>query len=1089
GQLVRQQEAGETLLTRSYLLSDRSSDVSKIAEAYRITGRSLAVTREISQRQGRAPSPYVAQMIEQDAQGNRTTTEYNKYSQVIRIQYADGSEIKNSYDPATNKISETINERGIKTQYRYDGKGNLLELIKGAGTPQALSVQFRYNELAQVIEEVHPLDAGISQNKWQYRYDLKGNLAVGINPLGHETRYSYDVLGEVTELTDAQNNRWASQYDAAGNLLSMTTALGHETRYGYDALGQLISEQAANGSLTTYAVNTAGFTVSITDAANARVQFGYDANQRLVTVTDPLGFKREYQYDPRGRMQGEADEAGNLTQYQYDKERLSGTDFPSFKARYKYDARDRLTEQALLFEGLEGEKNQSNQISYFADGLQQTAKDAAGNVTKQRYNALDQLVELEDGAGGVSHFAYDARGNLAQITDPAGRITRFLHDVLDRRVGEIKVGDDSTASLERRFEYDSLGNLHKVLTPDGRVSLYRYDADNRLVELSHYASAAAADAEYVTQYTYNVLDQLLSYEDAGSRAEYGYNELGQLIRTTVTYKSANPVFSKTYLYTYDVNGRTQTYSNPEQQTYTYLYSPHGQLAGVSIPGEGSISQQNFNWLQPQQTLFPGGSALKVVYDGLLRDAQRVLNDPAGNPIQRHAYSYDAVGNITAIETEEGTTRYSYDKRYHLTSADYPAGDSRADEFFAYDGLGNRLSRASTAEQLDISQWQYNAHNQLVSHDGIGYRYNGDGHLVEKGALQGENSLKQSAEIDHWRYQYDSRERLVEVQKNGQALVKYSYNPLGQRISKTLLGSNRTTYYLYSLDGLVGEYDEQGGLQQEYAYDPTAAWMSAPLFTRAKRKDTGAWAVSYYGANHMGTPEVAFEKSGEITWRGKARAFGETQVALNLIDNPLRFPGQYFDAETGLHYNYFRDYDPSLGRYIQADPLRLGGGANSYGYAYQDPLSLTDPTGEIVPIILGYARCVASCKLIAVVEEAITGECSDTLGDCMLDCLNPLKWFKIGKLGAKAGGNRVTKHTTNRHVDRNKYPDKSKFKKPSQLQKNIDKTVNKPDRVIPQGDRTRFERDFSRDIGTKGERTMVVVKDNATGKVVTSFPKL
>jgi len=104
GQLVRQQEAGETLLTRSYLLSDRSSDVGKIAEAYRITGRSLAVTREISQRQGRAPSPYVAQMIEQDAQGNRITTEYNKYSQVIRIQHADGSEIKTNYTKCSDLL-------------------------------------------------------------------------------------------------------------------------------------------------------------------------------------------------------------------------------------------------------------------------------------------------------------------------------------------------------------------------------------------------------------------------------------------------------------------------------------------------------------------------------------------------------------------------------------------------------------------------------------------------------------------------------------------------------------------------------------------------------------------------------------------------------------------------------------------------------------------------------------------------------------------------------------------------------------------------------------------------------------------------
>ncbi|MDF2075713.1 hypothetical protein P2Q70_14115, partial [Pseudomonas mendocina] len=161
-------------------------------------------------------------------------------------------------------------------------------------------------------------------------------------------------------------------------------------------------------------------------------------------------------------------------------------------------------------------------------------------------------------------------------------------------------------------------------------------------------------------------------------------------------------------------------------------------------------------------------------------------------------------------------------------------------------------KTSKAE-LDIGHWQYNAHNQLVSHEGIGYRYNADGHLIEKGALQANGSLIQSGNIDHWQYQYDSRERLVAVQKNGQPLVRYAYNPLGQRISKTLLPSNQTTYFLYSEEGLVGEYDQQGSLQQEYAYDPTAPWMSQPLFTRAKRNDTQAWAVSYFGTSHLGTP--------------------------------------------------------------------------------------------------------------------------------------------------------------------------------------------------------------------------------------------
>ncbi|XQE67014.1 hypothetical protein ACOAPY_00010 [Pseudomonas sp. P3C3] len=199
GQLVREQLGGETQFSRSYLLSDRSSDMSKVAEAYRISGKSLSVSKEISQRQGRTPSPYVAQMTEEDAHGNRTLTEYNRYGQVIRVQYADGSEIRKSYDPATNRVAEEINERGIKTQYRYDAKGNLIELIEAAGLPEETRTGYRYDALGQLEQEDKPGDAAAQTPaaSWQYGYDDKGNRNLSRDPLGYETRYTHDVQGNV----------------------------------------------------------------------------------------------------------------------------------------------------------------------------------------------------------------------------------------------------------------------------------------------------------------------------------------------------------------------------------------------------------------------------------------------------------------------------------------------------------------------------------------------------------------------------------------------------------------------------------------------------------------------------------------------------------------------------------------------------------------------------------------------------------------------------------------------------------------------------------------------------------------------------
>ena len=191
----------------------------------------------------------------------------------------------------------------------------------------------------------------------------------------------------------------------------------------------------------------------------------------------------------------------------------------------------------------------------------------------------------------------------------------------------------------------------------------------------------------------------------------------------------------------------------------------------------------------------------------------------------------------------------------------------------------------------------------------------------------------------------------------------------------------------------------------------------------------------------------------------------------------------------------RYYDPVLKRFISEDPLGLTAGLNGYRYVDNAPTMATDPDGElpIVPLAIAYARCVAGCMAQAAAGEALFGdiECfdvGDNAKDCALDCLNPFNWGGKAGLGIGKGKPKITKHTQNRHVDRSKYPDKSKFKDPSQLDKNTDRTINKPDRTIDQGDRVRHERDFGRDVGTKGEQTVVVVIDKTTGKVITTFPK-
>jgi RHS repeat-associated protein len=115
---------------------------------------------------------------------------------------------------------------------------------------------------------------------------------------------------------------------------------------------------------------------------------------------------------------------------------------------------------------------------------------------------------------------------------------------------------------------------------------------------------------------------------------------------------------------------------------------------------------------------------------------------------------------------------------------------------------------------------------------------------------------------------------------------------------------------------------------------------------------GGGQLVFVHNDHLGTPQVITDAAQQVVWQGDYLPFGEVTPVVSSIDNPIRFPGQYYDDETGMHYNYFRDYDPGIGRYVQSDPVGLLGGLNTYTYALADPVQNTDPLGLWVPQAAG-----------------------------------------------------------------------------------------------------------------------------------------
>ena len=182
--------------------------------------------------------------------------------------------------------------------------------------------------------------------------------------------------------------------------------------------------------------------------------------------------------------------------------------------------------------------------------------------------------------------------------------------------------------------------------------------------------------------------------------------------------------------------------------------------------------------------------------------------------------------------------------------------------------------------------------------------------------------------------YDSTDRLAEVKNGAATVAAYLHNAQGQRVAKTVGAA--VTHYIYDLGGnLIAEADGgTGGASAEYV-----ALEGKPLAWIA----TGA--IYWVHGDHLGTPQVLTDAAGAAVWDATYRPFGEATVSGAPTFN-LRFPGQYEDAETGSHYNYFRDYDPATGRYIQSDPIGLRGGWNTFAYVGGNPVMLVDPEGLI-----------------------------------------------------------------------------------------------------------------------------------------------
>ncbi len=692
-----------------------------------------------------------------------------------------------------------------------------------------------------------------------------------------------------------------------GQLHTVSNALNQVITYGdYNALGKPERIIDASQTVTTLNYDDQGRLTSRTTASQTTT-YQYDNAGRIDLITMPDNRILDYRYDGNGHLEKIVDSNDNFLQFSYDPvsgkisqrtvHKADGT--LTAEVAYSYDSSGR-----LFKEFFPAASNAFTQRNYDAAGNLVSLVNALGKETSYSFDELDRIIAIIKPGTVTTGFSYDSYDNQKEITDGNDLVTTLSYDDFGRRISR-----NSPDSGITSYVYDAADNLISETDATGVTINRSYDALNRLVAISYPKSAE----NVVLSYDENgAIGQLTTRVDASGTTVYSYDTLGRCIEETRTHNDQSFVTS----YSYTEGNMLQTINYPSGRELSYQYDAAGYVSSVSTMYQGvsetiadGISYLPFG---PMHTMTLGnGLVITNSYDTLYR-----LTTSSAAVYDR-TYSYYQDSTIQSISDALDATRnqnFSYDDLGRLIEASGKYGTIS----YQYDDNGNRISRAD---------------NSGVST----YNYKNDSNILES-LLGPQGNIFFSHTANGWmrikKYQVllqnASRHLGRAFLGNNQPLNDYTYNASRQRVA-----SIRGGVYHYDLAGnLIAETSSSGEVKREYV------WLDGKPLAQI----TSDGSLYYYHNDHLGTPQLLTDATGAVAWAAEYLPFGKATITVENVTNNLRFPGQYYDWETGLHYNWNRYYDPETGRYISADPIGLRGGMNLYAYVKNDPVNAIDPKG-------------------------------------------------------------------------------------------------------------------------------------------------
>ncbi|WP_266160581.1 RHS repeat-associated core domain-containing protein, partial [Dyella silvatica] len=414
---------------------------------------------------------------------------------------------------------------------------------------------------------------------------------------------------------------------------------------------------------------------------------------------------------------------------------------------------------------------------------------------------------------------------------------------------------------------------------------------------------------------------------------YCYDRLGRRSSKQLTVAGN----TATTRYGYTAGSRLASLTYPSGAQVSYSRNSNGQITAASLTPAGGGSAVSLVSNVSYQPFGPVSSYTLGSGQTITRsfDANGQLSGVT-SPALNLQWGRDAAGNINTLSGANSES-YAYDPLQRLTGINDPTG--KAIEAYTYSKTGDRLSKTGGLFATGAYSYASGTHH-LLSTGAAVRTYDAAG-----------NTVTNQLGADQYIYRYNARNRLETVNRDGQDVASYTYDANGQRVRKTAT-------FPSAIDMRFG-YDEASRLLTEQSAGGSRDYVWLGELPIAAIDNTGASStVNYVHADGLGTPRAVTNATGTTLWQWSyaGTAFGEqAPTSASGYTFNLRFPGQYFDVESGISDNIHRGYDAATGRYVQSDPIGLDGGVSTYGYVGGSPYGNVDPLG-----LFGLTSVDAAC---------------------------------------------------------------------------------------------------------------------------------